>query len=66
MCRPMILLTISIAIPDEHTGLTHLETSAPLLAALGTAVGRRLYQCSHAPIQFGGKLEPGALRIRMR
>jgi hypothetical protein len=43
----MIPLTISIAILGEHTGLTHLETSAPLLAALGTAVGRRIAIISH-------------------
>jgi hypothetical protein len=38
----MILLALSVAIPGDHTRLTHLETSAPLLAALGTAVGRRI------------------------
>ena len=43
MRRPMILLTISVAIPDEHTRLAHLETNAPLLAALGTAVDRLVH-----------------------
>jgi cell division protein ZapA (FtsZ GTPase activity inhibitor) len=38
----MILLTISIAILDEHTCLTCLESDAPFIAALGTAVDRRI------------------------
>jgi hypothetical protein len=33
----MILLAFGVAILDEHTGLTHLETNASFLAALGTA-----------------------------
>lgn len=37
MRRPMTLLTISIAIPDEHTRLALLETISPILAAIGTA-----------------------------
>jgi len=35
----MIPLAVSIAIPDEHTRLAHLETSASFLAAIGAAVG---------------------------
>jgi hypothetical protein len=38
----MISLAISVAIPDEHTRLTRLETNASLLAAIGTAVGRHI------------------------
>jgi hypothetical protein len=33
----MILLALGIAIPDEHARLTRLETSTPLLTALGAA-----------------------------
>ena len=36
----MIFLAISVAILDELTRLTRLKTSAPLLAALGTAADR--------------------------
>jgi hypothetical protein len=35
----MIPLTIGIAVLDEKTSLTHLETSTPGNAALGTAGG---------------------------
>jgi hypothetical protein len=38
----MILLTIGIAILDEHTRLARLQTNAPCNAAIGTAVGRRI------------------------
>ena len=41
----MIPLAIGIAVLGEHTGLTHLESGAPLLAALGTAVGHRIPRC---------------------
>jgi hypothetical protein len=38
----MLLLTIGVAVLDEHASLAHLETDASLLlAALGTAVDRR-------------------------
>jgi hypothetical protein len=36
----MIHLTIGVAISDEHARFTRLETDAPLLAAVGTAVDR--------------------------
>ena len=35
MLRPMIPLTCGVAILDDHTRLTCLETSAPSNAALG-------------------------------
>jgi hypothetical protein len=35
----MIPLAVSIAIPDEHTQLTHLETGASFLPAISAAVG---------------------------
>jgi hypothetical protein len=38
----MIPLAIGVAILDDHTRLTHLETNAPLLAALGAAVDHHL------------------------
>ena len=34
---PMIPLACGVAIPDEHKRLTCLETSSPLLIALGTS-----------------------------
>ena len=41
MSRPIIPLTIGIAIPDEHTRFTCLKTNTLfLLAAIGTAVDR--------------------------
>ena len=43
----MILLAVGVAILDEHTRLAHLETNAPLLAALGTAECRRIAKLSH-------------------
>jgi hypothetical protein len=43
----MILLAIGIAILDEPTRLTHLETNAPLLAALGAAVDRLIVRIVH-------------------
>jgi hypothetical protein len=48
----MILLTIGIAIPDEHARLTRLETNTPSChaAAIGTAVGRRIViEIGHGP-----------------
>jgi hypothetical protein len=42
MLLPMIPLTLGIAILDELTLLTRLETSAPLLAAIGTAADRSI------------------------
>jgi hypothetical protein len=42
MLRPTILLAFGVAILDEHTRLTSLETKTSLLAAIGTAVGRRI------------------------
>jgi len=56
MLRPMILLTFSVAIPDEHTRLTRLQTDSPLLAALGTAVGHRKMLMVHSlrGLKFGG------------
>lgn len=44
MRRPMIPLTRDIAILDAHTRFTRLEiiNDAPLLAAVGTAVDRRI------------------------
>jgi hypothetical protein len=60
----MIPLTIGVAIFDEHTRLARLETSAPLLAALGAAIDCRHLQLlphHHSPrlglphfIAFGG------------
>jgi hypothetical protein len=44
---PMILLAIGIAILDEHTRLTRLETSTSLHAAIGTAVDRRIVRVDH-------------------
>ena len=41
MRRPMILLTIGVAVLDLHTRLAHLETNTPRNAAVGTALGRR-------------------------
>lgn len=41
MRRPMIPLTLWVAVPDEHTQFTRLETNT-LLAALGTAVDRHI------------------------
>jgi hypothetical protein len=38
--RPMLPLALGVAILDEFTRCTRLETGAPLLAALGTAVHR--------------------------
>jgi hypothetical protein len=38
----MIPLAIGVAILDAHTRLAHLETNAPHLAAIGTAVDRRI------------------------
>jgi hypothetical protein len=42
MRRPMILLTICVAIHNEHARLARLETNeaAPLLTALGAAADR--------------------------
>ena len=37
MRRPMIPLTRGVAILGVHARLAHLETGAPLLAALGAA-----------------------------
>ena len=37
MLRPMSPLTVGIAVLDEHTRLTRLETGAPLLPALSAA-----------------------------
>ena len=42
MLRPMIPLTLNVAILDGHTRLTRLETNAPLLPTLGTADDRRI------------------------
>jgi len=42
MPRPMLPLARGVAILDERTRLTRLKTSAPLLAALGTAADRRI------------------------
>ena len=42
MRRPMLLLTIGIAIFDVNTRLTRLETDAPRNAAICTGVGRRI------------------------
>jgi hypothetical protein len=47
MFRPMFLLTIGVAIPDEHARLTYLETNTPRNAALGTAVDRRINLIDH-------------------
>jgi hypothetical protein len=41
----MIPLAVSIAIPDEHTRLTHLETGASFLAAIGAAMGHHNNNC---------------------
>jgi hypothetical protein len=38
----MLLLTSWTAVSDEHARLTRLQTSAPIIAALGTAVDRRI------------------------
>jgi hypothetical protein len=44
----MLLLTIGVAILNRHTRLTCLETDiAPLLAALGAAMGRCIYKIIH-------------------
>ena len=37
MRQPMLLLAFGVAILNLHTRLAHLETDAPLLAALRTA-----------------------------
>ena len=47
MRRPMIRLAIDIAILDEHTRLTRLETDASFLAALGTAIVRCIVPIVH-------------------
>ena len=38
----MIPLAIGVAVLDEHTGLTCLETNASLFTAIGTAADRRI------------------------
>ena len=43
----MFVLAFSVAVPYLHTRLTHLETDAPLLATLGTAVGNRIVMIIH-------------------
>ena len=42
MFRPMISLTHSVTVFDEHTRLANLETGSPRNAALGTAKIRRI------------------------
>ena len=37
MRRPMLVLTFSVAIFDEHTSLTYLQTGTSLLATFGAA-----------------------------
>ena len=51
MRRPMIPLTRDIAILDAHTRFTRLEiiNDAPLLAAVGTAVDRRIFTIRFHP-----------------
>ena len=44
---PMIPLAIGVAILNLHTRFTRLETDAPLLAALGAAVDRRIVPIAH-------------------
>lgn len=55
MFGPMLPLTVDIAILDEHTRLTGLETDAPIIAALGTAACRHHYN-SAAIKSDGGPL----------
>jgi hypothetical protein len=38
----MFPLALSVTILDEHTRLARLETNAPINAALGTAISRRI------------------------
>ena len=47
MLLPMIPLAIGVAIPDEHTRFTCLETNTPFIAALGTAVDRCIVRIDH-------------------
>jgi hypothetical protein len=46
----MLLLTNGVAILNRHTRLARLETDAPLLAALGAALGRCIYKIIHPEI----------------
>jgi hypothetical protein len=43
----MISLAFGVAITDEHTRLTRLETDASLHAAFGAAAGRRIVTIIH-------------------
>jgi hypothetical protein len=43
----MFVLTLGVAILNRHTRLARLETNAPLLAALGAAMGRRIVTSIH-------------------
>ena len=40
-------LALGVTITDEHTRLTRLETSPPIIAARGTAAGRRIVTMIH-------------------
>ena len=59
----MIPLAIGVAIPDEHTRLTHLETDAPLNAAFGTAVGRCICTIVHPGRHESHYAEAGCSRV---
>ena len=54
---PMIPLAIGVAILNLHTRFTRLETDAPILAALGAAVDRRIVPIAHRPPTLS-KLQP--------
>jgi hypothetical protein len=55
MRRPMISLTVSVAILDKLTRRTCLETSAPLFAAVGTTDNVDLVHLPHRPFCGGVK-----------
>jgi hypothetical protein len=56
----MIPLAIGVAILDDHASLTHLETGASFLAALGAAVDRLIVGIVHYTYlwySLGGMIE---------
>ena len=48
----MILLALGVAVPYLHTRLAQLETDAPLLTTLGTAVGSRIVMIIHPSLDI--------------
>jgi hypothetical protein len=52
MRRPVILLAFGVAILGTHTRLANLEASAPLLTALGAALGRCIFMIIHDDVKW--------------